>query len=78
MHPPHEISHTLGHFHKGSGEHVDQAIQAALAAKKGWEEMPWEDRAAIFLRAADLITGPYRARMNAATMLCQSKNAFPS
>ena len=76
MHPPHETGHTLGHYHEGNASHVDQAIEAALAAKSDWENMPWEERAAIFLRAADLITGPYRARMNAATMLCQSKNVF--
>ena len=74
--PPHELSHTLGYFHKGDKTHVDMAITAALAAKADWEEMPWEHRAAIFLRAADLLAGPYRARMNAATMLCQSKNVF--
>lgn len=76
MHPPHEISHTLGHYSKGDAGHVRQAIDAALAAKPAWEAMPWEERAAIFLRAADLLTGPYRARMSAATMLCQSKNAY--
>jgi 1-pyrroline-5-carboxylate dehydrogenase len=76
MHPPHEINHVLGHFHKGDASHVDQAIEAALAAKSSWENMPWEDRAAIFLRAADLLAGPYRAKMNAATMLGQSKNVF--
>jgi len=76
IHPPHEIAHTLGHFHQGSGKEVQQAIDAALAAKPGWENMPWQDRAAIFLRAADLLAGPFRAKVNAATMLCQSKNAF--
>lgn len=76
MHPPHELSHTLGTYNKGSREHVEEAINAALAAKKNWENMAWQDRAAIFLKAADLLTGPYRAKMNAATMLCQSKNVF--
>jgi 1-pyrroline-5-carboxylate dehydrogenase len=76
MHPPHELAHTLGYFHKGAATHVHQAIDAALAARAGWEGMPWQDRAAIFLRAADLLGGPYRARMNAATMLCQSKTIF--
>lgn len=76
IHPPHELSHTLGHYHKGNGDHVRQAIDAALAAKKEWENMPWQDRASIFLKAADLLAGPYRAKMNAATMLGQSKNAF--
>ena len=76
MHPPHEHGHTLGHFHKGDSSHVKQAIEAALAAKPAWENMPWQDRAAIFLRAADLLSGPFRAKMNAATMLGQSKNIF--
>ncbi len=76
MHPPHERAHTLGHYSKGNAKHVQAAIDAALAAKPKWEAMPWEERAAIFLRAADLLTGPYRAKMSAATMLCQSKNAY--
>lgn len=78
MHPPHELEHTLGHYSRGSAEHIQAAIEAALAAKPAWEAMPWQERAAIFLRAADLISGPYRAQMNAATMLCQSKNIFQS
>lgn len=76
MHPPHEIAHTLGHFSKGDVTHVHAAIEAAQKAKPAWEAMSWENRAAIFLKAADLLSGPYRARMNAATMLCQSKNIF--
>ncbi len=76
IHPPHDIKHTLGHFYKGDGTHVKMAIDAALAAKPAWENMPWQDRAAIFLKAADLLAGPYRAKMNAATMLGQSKNVF--
>lgn len=76
--PPHEISHVLGQFHKGDATHVYKAIDAAVAAKPGWENMPWEERAAIFLKAADLLAGPWRAKMNAATMLCQSKNVFQS
>ena len=76
IHPPHELSHTLGHVHQGNAEHVKQAIDAALAAKASWEDMAWQDRAAIFLKAAELISGPYRDRMNAATMLCQSKNVY--
>lgn len=76
MHPPHEIKHTLGYFCKGDGSHIKSAIDAALKARKGWEEMPWQERAAIFLKAADLLSGPYRAKVNAATMLCQSKNAY--
>ena len=76
IHPPHDHAHLLGHFHKSSKEHVAQAIQAALAAKPAWEAMSMEQRAAIFLRAAELIAGPYRWELNAATMLGQSKNAF--
>ena len=74
--PPHDHKHTLGHFHLGDKTHVTKAIDAALAAKKNWENLPWEHRAAIFLKAADLIAGPYRAKLNAATMLGQSKNAY--
>lgn len=76
MHPPHELTHTLGQYHKGDAGHINQAIDAALKAKKDWENMPWEQRASIFLKAADLLAGPYRYKMNAATMLCQSKNPF--
>ncbi|QDH78203.1 L-glutamate gamma-semialdehyde dehydrogenase [Echinicola soli] len=74
--PPHDHQHLLGHFHEGDKSHVEQAINAALGAKEAWETMEWEQRAAIFLKAADLIAGPYRYKMNAATMLGQSKNAF--
>lgn len=76
MHPPHELAHTLGVFQMGEASHVEQAIAAALAAKPAWENMPWQERASIFLKAAELLAGPYRDKMNAATMLCQSKNAF--
>jgi len=74
--PPHDHKHTLGHFHKSEKKHVDEAIRAALAAKPAWENLTWEHRATIFLKAADLLAGPYRAKINAATMLGQSKNAF--
>lgn len=74
--PPHAHRHLLGYYHYGTRAHVQAAIEAALGAKAAWEALPWEDRAAIFLRAADLIAGPYRYKMNAATMLGQSKNAF--
>jgi len=74
--PPHELDHTLGTHAVGRAEHVRAAIDAALAAKPAWEAMAWQDRAAIFLKAADLLAGPYRAKMNAATMLCQSKSVF--
>ncbi len=76
IHPPHERNHTLGWHGKADAKMVNQAIDAALEAKKSWENMAWQDRAAIFLKAADLLSGPYRAKMNAATMLAQSKNAF--
>jgi 1-pyrroline-5-carboxylate dehydrogenase len=76
MSPPHDHQHILGHYHFGDASHVEDAINAALGAKEPWENMSWEMRASIFLKAADLIAGPYRARMNAATMLGQSKNAY--
>jgi len=74
--PPHDHQHVLAHFSEGDAGHVEQAITAALAAREQWAALPWEQRAAIFLKAADLLAGPYRARINAATMLGQSKNAF--
>jgi 1-pyrroline-5-carboxylate dehydrogenase len=74
--PPHDHKHTLGYFSKSSKEHVTQAIEAALAAKPQWEALSWEHRASIFLKAAELIAGPYRAKLNAATMLGQSKSAY--
>src|SRR5574343_39730 len=76
MHPPHEIAHTLGYFHAGDEKHVHQAIEAALAAKESWAAMSWENRAGIFLKAADLMATKYRPYMNGTTMLGQSKNAF--
>lgn len=74
--PPHDHQHLLAQFHEGDRSHVEAAIDAALTAKADWENLPWEQRAAIFLKAADLLAGPYRAKINAATMLGQSKNAF--
>lgn len=76
MAPPHDHQHTLGYFHQGDASHVKQAIEAALAARANWVALAWEQRASIFLKAAELIAGPYRARLNAATMLGQSKNAY--
>ena len=76
--PPHNHQHLLGHYHQGDNSHVQMAIDAALRAKPVWEAMNWESRAAIFLKAADLIAGPYRADFNAVTMIGQSKNAFQS
>ena len=78
MSPPHDHQHILGYYHQGNAEHVRNAIKAALKAKEKWEKMAWQDRVAIFLKAAELISGPYRHRMNAATMLAQSKNIFQS
>lgn len=71
---PQDHQHQLGVYHKGTMQHVDDAINAALAAKEKWNNLGWEQRAAIFLKAADLIAGPYRDRLNAATMIGQSKN----
>ena len=76
MHPPHDHQHVLGYYHKGDESHVKDAINAALAARQQWADMPWYHRASIFLKAAELLAGPYRDRMNAATMLGQSKNVF--
>lgn len=76
MTPPHDHQKVLGHFNYGDATHVKRAIEEALKARAAWASMPWEHRAAIFLRAADLLAGPWRMRMNAATMLAQSKNAF--
>ena len=76
MSPPHDHKHSLGTYSLGTKKHVEDAIDAALAAKNDWENMSWHSRAAIFLKAADLLAGPYRAKMNAATMLAQSKNCY--
>lgn len=74
--PPHENKKVIAHASLGDASHVRQAIDAALDARENWAKMPWEERAAIFLRAADLLAGPFRDKLNAATMLCQSKNVF--
>jgi 1-pyrroline-5-carboxylate dehydrogenase len=76
LRPPHELAHRLGYFHRSDKKQVEQAIAASLKAKAGWENMHWENRAAVFLKAADLLAGKYRAQMNAATMIGQSKNAY--
>lgn len=76
IHPPHELAHTLGHFNAGEEKHANLAIAAALQAKEKWAAMSWENRAHIFLKAADLLATKYRFQMLAATMLGQSKNAF--
>lgn len=74
--PPYEHKHTLGHFNMGDSLHVEQAVRAAMGAKYAWANLSWEHRASIFLKAADLLATKYRAKINAATMLGQSKNAF--
>ena len=76
IHPPHDLKHLLGHYHKGDASHVQMAIKAALDAKEKWAALSWEHRASIFLKAADLIAGPYGDTINAATMLGQSKNVM--
>src|SRR5699024_5642140 len=78
IHPPHELSHTLGQYSKGTDSHVKQAIDAALQARQAWAATSWEHRASVFLKAAELMTTKYRALSNAATMLGQSKNVFQS
>lgn len=76
MAPPHEHAKVLGHFNYGDASHVNAAIDAAMQAKGEWAALPWEHRASIFMKAAELLAGPFRDRMNAATMLAQSKNVF--
>jgi 1-pyrroline-5-carboxylate dehydrogenase len=76
INPPHDHKHLLGNFYKSDKKHVKQAIDAALAARKKWINMNWEHRASIFLKAAELIAGPYRMELNAATMLGQSKSVY--
>jgi len=74
--PPHDHAKVVGKYSRAEKKHVEQAIEAALAARKQWAELSWEHRASIFLKAADLLAGPHRAKINAATMIGQSKNAF--
>ena len=73
MTPPHDHKHVVGQYHIGEQKHVQEAIDTALEARNQWAAMPWEQRAAIFLKAAELLAGPYRAKINAATMIAQSK-----
>ena len=73
MSPPHDHKHIVGTYHLAEKKHIDDAISTALEARKAWSQMPWEQRAGIFLKAAELIAGPYRAKINAATMRAQSK-----
>lgn len=76
MSPPHDHQKVLGHFNYGDASHVNQAIDAALAARESWANLPWEQRASVFLKAADLLAGPFRDKVNASTMLAQSKNVM--
>lgn len=76
MTPPHEHSKVIGYYNYGDERHVTMAIEAALDARKAWADLSWEQRASVFLRAADLLAGPFRDKMNASTMLGQSKNVF--
>jgi 1-pyrroline-5-carboxylate dehydrogenase len=76
MVPPHDHQHVLGQYSMATAEHVNMAIDAALKAREEWAAMPWHQRVAIFLKAADLLAGPFRVKINAATMLAQSKNVF--
>ena len=73
MSPPHDHQHIVGEYHLAEKQHVEEAISTALEARKSWSQLPWEQRASIFLKAAELIAGPYRAKINAATMIAQSK-----
>ncbi|MEJ6617526.1 MAG: L-glutamate gamma-semialdehyde dehydrogenase [Crocinitomicaceae bacterium] len=76
MSPPHDHKKVLGHFNYGDASHVNQAIDAAMTAREEWANLPWEQRAAVFLKAADLLAGPFRDKVNASTMLAQSKNVM--
>ena len=71
--PPHDHQKIVGEYYLAEPEHIDNAIDSALAAKENWENMSWENRSAIFLKAAELLAGPYRSKINAATMIGQSK-----
>ena len=71
--PPHDHQKIVGEYYTAKPQHIDDAIESALAAKEKWEDMSWENRSAIFLKAAELIAGPYRSKINAATMIGQSK-----
>lgn len=76
LHPPHEKNHLLGHFHYGDASHIEKAISSALEARVVWGSLSWENRANIFLKAADLLATKYRPYINATTMLGQSKNVM--
>ncbi|WP_430927924.1 L-glutamate gamma-semialdehyde dehydrogenase [Polaribacter marinivivus] len=72
--PPHDHKHVVGQYHTADKSHIDEAIETALAARQAWSSVSWTERASIFLKAAELLAGPYRAKMNASTMIAQSKN----
>ncbi len=76
IHPPHDHKHCVGKYHTAEREHLELAIEKAAEARVKWAKTSWQDRAAIFLKAADLLAGPFRDKMNAATMIAQSKNVF--
>ncbi|MDA9634715.1 L-glutamate gamma-semialdehyde dehydrogenase [bacterium] len=74
--PPHDHKHKIGKFNLADKSHIEMAIESALAAKENWSNLPWNHRVAIFLKAAELLAGPYRSKINAATMIAQSKNVY--
>lgn len=74
--PPHDHQHLVGKYHTAEKYHVEKAIETALEARKAWADLPWEQRAAVFLKAADLVAGPYRSKLNASTMIGQSKTIY--
>ena len=76
IHPPHDHQHCVGQYHTADKALVNKAVEKAMEAREKWAKTPWQDRAAVFLKAADLLAGPFRYRMNAATMIAQSKNVF--
>ncbi|MFC2115278.1 L-glutamate gamma-semialdehyde dehydrogenase [Bacteroidota bacterium] len=76
VYPPHKHSHQIGNYYQGNEEHVNMAIDAAMSARESWANLDWKHRASIFLKAASLIAGPYRAKINAATMIGQSKTSY--
>src|SRR5690606_16423 len=76
MFPPHDLEHTLGYYNQGDSSHIEMAIDAALSASQEWANLAWQHRASIFLKAADLIAGPYRQKINIASLLGRSKNIY--
>ncbi|MBT8270859.1 MAG: L-glutamate gamma-semialdehyde dehydrogenase [Bacteroidia bacterium] len=76
INPPHDHQHSVGQFHLAEKHHIEEAVDSVMEARKQWARTPWQDRAAIFLKAAELLAGPFRDRLNAATMICQSKNVM--